>query len=174
MTTKPSIGKRLLGVMLAVPMALAGMGIGATTAVAADTVPTDNLIAAYDFTTKPSDGKTVANSAPNATLGAAEVQNSADSLWADSALTLSGGAKTGSGDWVKLPSNLLPGKDGMVHISKLSDRRVEKVEDVVNIGDMIWVKVTDIDEKGRVNLSLRDAQREIAAMEARDAKKHNN
>ena len=41
MTTKPSIGKRLLGVMLAVPMALAGMGIGATTAVAADTVPTD-------------------------------------------------------------------------------------------------------------------------------------
>ena len=68
MTTKPSIGKRLLGVMLAVPMALAGMGIGATTAVAADTVPTDNLIAAYDFTTKPSDGKTVANSAPNATL----------------------------------------------------------------------------------------------------------
>ena len=52
--------------------------------------------------------------------------------------------------------------------------RVEKVEDVVNIGDMVWVKVTDIDEKGRVNLSLRDAQREIAAMEARDAKKHQN
>ena len=41
---------------------------------------------------------------------------------------------------------LAPGKDGMVHISKLADRRVEKVEDVVNIGDMIWVKVTDIDE----------------------------
>ena len=111
MTTKPSIGKRLLGAMLAVPMALAGMAIGATTAVAADTVPTNNLIAAYDFTTKPSDGKTVANSAPNATLGAAEVQNSADSLWADDALTLSGGAKTGTGDWVKLPSNLLSGKD---------------------------------------------------------------
>ena len=69
---------------------------------------------------------------------------------------------------------LAPGKDGMVHISKLAERRVEKVEDVVNVGDMIWVKVTDIDEKGRVNLSLRDAQREIAAMEARDAKKHNN
>ena len=46
---------------------------------------------------------------------------------------------------------LAPGKDGMVHISKLADRRVEKVEDVVNIGDMIWVKVTDIDDKGRVN-----------------------
>jgi polyribonucleotide nucleotidyltransferase len=66
---------------------------------------------------------------------------------------------------------LAPGKDGMVHISKLAERRVEKVEDVVNIGDMVWVKVTDIDEKGRVNLSLRDAQRELAAMEARDAKK---
>ena len=45
---------------------------------------------------------------------------------------------------------LAPGKDGLVHISKLADHRVEKVEDVVNIGDMIWVKVTDIDEKGRV------------------------
>ena len=61
---------------------------------------------------------------------------------------------------------LAPGKDGMVHISKLADRRVEKVEDVVNIGDMIWVKVTDIDEKGRVNLSHKDAMREIAAKEA--------
>ena len=69
---------------------------------------------------------------------------------------------------------LAPGKDGMVHISKLAERRVEKVEDVVNIGDMVWVKVTDIDEKGRVNLSLRDAQREIAAMEARDAKTKKN
>ncbi len=58
---------------------------------------------------------------------------------------------------------LAPGKDGMVHISKLSERRVEKVEDVVNIGDMIWVKVTEIDEKGRVNLSYRDALREIRA-----------
>ena len=67
---------------------------------------------------------------------------------------------------------LAPGKDGMVHISKLAERRVEKVEDVVNIGDMVWVKVTDIDEKGRVNLSLRDAQRELAAIEARDAKRN--
>ena len=58
---------------------------------------------------------------------------------------------------------LAPGKDGMVHISKLADRRVEKVEDVVNIGDMIWVKVTDIDEKGRVNLSRKDALKELAA-----------
>ncbi len=56
---------------------------------------------------------------------------------------------------------LAPGKDGMVHISKLSDRRVEKVEDVINIGDMIWVKVTEIDEKGRVNLSYKDALKAI-------------
>ena len=61
---------------------------------------------------------------------------------------------------------LAPGKDGMVHISKLAEHRVDKVEDVVNIGDMIWVKVTDIDEKGRVNLSHKDAMREIAAKEA--------
>ena len=65
---------------------------------------------------------------------------------------------------------LAPGKDGMVHISKLSEKRVEKVEDVINIGDMIWVKVTEVDEKGRVNLSLRDAQREIAALDAKESK----
>ncbi|MEE0698126.1 MAG: polyribonucleotide nucleotidyltransferase [Oscillospiraceae bacterium] len=61
---------------------------------------------------------------------------------------------------------LAPGKDGMVHISKLADRRVEKVEDVVNIGDMIWVKVTEIDDKGRVNLSYKDAVKEIKAKKA--------
>ena len=61
---------------------------------------------------------------------------------------------------------LAPGKDGMVHISKLANHRVAKVEDVVNIGDMIWVKVTDIDEKGRVNLSYKDALREIEAKKA--------
>ena len=61
---------------------------------------------------------------------------------------------------------LAPGKDGMVHISKLAERRVEKVEDVVNIGDMIWVKVTEIDDKGRVNLSYKDALREIKAKQA--------
>ncbi len=57
---------------------------------------------------------------------------------------------------------LVPGKDGLVHISKLENHRVEKVEDSVNIGDMIWVKVMEIDEKGRVNLSKRDAMREMA------------
>ena len=61
---------------------------------------------------------------------------------------------------------LAPGKDGLVHISKLADKRIEKVEDACKIGDMMWVKVTDIDEKGRVNLSHKDAMREIAAKEA--------
>jgi polyribonucleotide nucleotidyltransferase len=55
---------------------------------------------------------------------------------------------------------LVPGKDGMVHISKLENRRVEKVEDVLNVGDMTWVKVTEIDDKGRINLSRKDAIRE--------------
>ncbi|MGI6110398.1 MAG: S1 RNA-binding domain-containing protein, partial [Eubacteriaceae bacterium] len=53
------------------------------------------------------------------------------------------------GAFVKLPG----GKDGLVHISKLANERVEKVEDVVNIGDKITVKVTDIDSQGRINLS---------------------
>ena len=61
---------------------------------------------------------------------------------------------------------LAPGKDGLVHISKLADHRIEKVEDACKIGDMMWVKVTDIDEKGRVNLSHKDAMKEIAAKEA--------
>ncbi len=60
---------------------------------------------------------------------------------------------------------LAPGKDGLVHISKLAEKRIEKVEDACKIGDMMWVKVTDIDEKGRVNLSHKDAMREIAAKE---------
>jgi len=48
---------------------------------------------------------------------------------------------------------ILPGKEGLVHISKLSNERVEKVEDVVNVGDMIMVKVCEIDDKGRINLT---------------------
>ena len=61
---------------------------------------------------------------------------------------------------------LAPGKDGLVHISKLADKRIEKVEDACKIGDMMWVKVTEIDEKGRVNLSHKDAMKEIATKEA--------
>ena len=52
---------------------------------------------------------------------------------------------------------LAPNKDGMVHISKLSDKRVGKVEDVVNIGDEVTVKVIEIDKMGRVNLSMKPA-----------------
>ena len=55
---------------------------------------------------------------------------------------------------------LVPGKDGMVHIKDLEFKRTEKVEDVLNIGDMTWVKVTEIDERGRVNLSRKEAIRE--------------
>ncbi|MEL4106148.1 polyribonucleotide nucleotidyltransferase [Oscillospiraceae bacterium WX1] len=58
---------------------------------------------------------------------------------------------------------LAPGKDGMVHISKLENRRVEKVEYVLKEGDMTWVKVTDIDDRGRVNLSRKEAIKERQA-----------
>jgi len=51
---------------------------------------------------------------------------------------------------------LLPGKDGMIHISKLDNKRVEKVEDVVNIGDELEVKVNEIDAQGRINLIRND------------------
>ena len=55
---------------------------------------------------------------------------------------------------------LVPGKEGMIHISKLENHRVEKVEDVVKEGDMVWVKVLEIDDRGRINLSRKDAMRE--------------
>ena len=57
---------------------------------------------------------------------------------------------------------IAPGKEGLVHISKLDTKRVEKVEDVVNVGAEILVKVTEIDNQGRINLSRRDA---LIAME---------
>lgn len=65
---------------------------------------------------------------------------------------------------------ILPNKEGLCHISKLDMKRVEKVEDVVEIGDEILVKVTEIDQQGRINLSRRDAliemeKREKAAKE---------
>ena len=52
---------------------------------------------------------------------------------------------------------IAPGKEGLVHISQLDKKRVAKVEDVVSVGDQIKVMVTEIDEKGRLNLSRRDA-----------------
>ena len=60
---------------------------------------------------------------------------------------------------------LAPGKDGMVHISKLDNHRVEKVEDVVSVGDEIIVKVMEIDNQGRINLSRKDALEELAAQD---------
>jgi len=51
----------------------------------------------------------------------------------------------------------LPGKEGLVHISKLDKKRVEKVEDIVKVGDQILVKVVEIDKQGRINLSRKDA-----------------
>jgi len=55
---------------------------------------------------------------------------------------------------------LVPGSDGMCHIKDLEYKRTEKVEDVLNIGDYTWVKVTEIDDRGRVNLSRKEAIRE--------------
>lgn len=56
---------------------------------------------------------------------------------------------------------IVPGKDGLIHISKLDNKRVEKVEDVLNIGDMTWVKVLEIDDKGKIKLSRKDAYNEL-------------
>ncbi len=58
---------------------------------------------------------------------------------------------------------IAPGKDGLVHISKLDKSRVEKVEDIVSIGDEIIVKVMEIDNQGRINLSRKDALADIEA-----------
>ncbi|MFA5169466.1 MAG: polyribonucleotide nucleotidyltransferase [Candidatus Paceibacterota bacterium] len=56
-------------------------------------------------------------------------------------------------------AEILPGKEGMIHISQLSNQRVNKVTDVVNIGDTVMVKVISIDEQGRINLSLKEARK---------------
>ena len=58
---------------------------------------------------------------------------------------------------------IAPGKEGLVHISKLDTKRVEKVEDVVAVGDELLVKVTEIDQQGRINLSRKDALADLAA-----------
>ncbi len=68
---------------------------------------------------------------------------------------------------------ILPGKEGLVHISKLEKGRVKRVEDVVNVGDNILVKVTDIDSQGRINLSRKDAVMEING-EPKDDYRSNN
>ena len=60
------------------------------------------------------------------------------------------------GAWVELA----PGKDGLVKIKDLEFKRTEKVEDVLKVGDMTWVKVMNIDDRGRIDLSRKDALRE--------------
>jgi polyribonucleotide nucleotidyltransferase len=64
---------------------------------------------------------------------------------------------------------VFPGKDGLVHISELADFRVNRTEDVVKIGDMIWVKCIGIDDKGRVKLSRKAALKERAEKETGQA-----
>ena len=59
---------------------------------------------------------------------------------------------------------IAPGKEGLVHISKLDVKRTEKVEDVVNVGDEVIVKVVEIDDQGRLNLSRRDALIEVEGL----------
>ena len=61
---------------------------------------------------------------------------------------------------------IAPGKEGLVHISKLDAKRVEKVEDVVAVGDELLVKVTEIDQQGRINLSRKDALADLEAKRA--------
>ena len=63
---------------------------------------------------------------------------------------------------------IAPGKEGLVHISKLDVKRTEKVEDCVNVGDEVIVKVTEIDDQGRINLSRRDALIEIEGLVPED------
>ncbi len=58
---------------------------------------------------------------------------------------------------------IFPGQDGLVHISQLAEERVAKTEDVVKLGDQIYVKVTEVDERGRVNLSRKEAMKEQQA-----------
>jgi polyribonucleotide nucleotidyltransferase len=64
---------------------------------------------------------------------------------------------------------VFPGKDGLVHISELADFRVKRTEDVVKVGDMIWVKCIGIDDKGRVKLSRKAALKERAEKETGEA-----
>jgi polyribonucleotide nucleotidyltransferase len=63
---------------------------------------------------------------------------------------------------------ILPGKEGLVHISQLAEHRVKSVTDVVKVGDEIKVKVTEIDDMGRINLSKRQAELQEEKDSAKD------
>jgi polyribonucleotide nucleotidyltransferase len=62
---------------------------------------------------------------------------------------------------------VLPGQDGLVHISKLADYRVKKVEDVLKVGDEVEVKVISVDDQGRINLSMKAVQKGTSEQESR-------
>ncbi len=84
--------------------------------------------------------------------------------WIESIVAEPEVGKVYSGEVVKIMDfgafvNIMPGKDGLVHISQLSDARVEKVEDVVKLGDKIKVKLMEIDSQGRLNLSKKAADK---------------
>jgi polyribonucleotide nucleotidyltransferase len=69
----------------------------------------------------------------------------------------------------------LPGKEGLIHISKLSDRHVDKVEDVLNIGDSVKVEVFEIDKLGRINLraiGLKVPEGHSGSGQGRDGRRH--
>ena len=81
-----------------------------------------------------------------------------------------------SSGWRKLPSKnrvvkkiadfgafveILPGTDGLVHISQLADERVDRVTDILQEGDEVWVKVLDVDRQGKIRLSRKDALAEM-------------
>ena len=59
--------------------------------------------------------------------------------------------------------NILPGKDGLVHISQISDERVENVSDKLNEGDVVKVKVLEVDRQGRIRLSMKAVAEDEAA-----------
>jgi polyribonucleotide nucleotidyltransferase len=65
---------------------------------------------------------------------------------------------------------VVTGTDGLVHISQLADRRVDKVEDVVKEGDVVDVKVLDIDRDGKIRLSMKEAAKELGSGEKPDPK----
>jgi polyribonucleotide nucleotidyltransferase len=100
---------------------------------------------------------TIASSNPEALNAAKE--------WVESLVAEAEVGKLYHGEVVRIMNfgafvQILPGKDGMVHISQLAPERVRSVEDVVKVGDKIWVKVVEIDDLGRVNLSRRKAMEE--------------
>src|SRR6478752_7892543 len=91
------------------------LGLGATSAQAA--VPDQGLVAQYAFTQ--ASGASVPNTAPGSTLGAATVQNLQASDWTGSQLTLRGGSKTSTGNWVRLPNNILTGKTSATVVAEV-------------------------------------------------------